>query len=154
VAEPVDPQALEHAARLESGGRAAAAARSDHQAGAVQEAARVLRGLKRPEEGARVLADAGHFVEAAQLLSESGDRAGALDRLVRMPVRDARYREGAREAVRLAILAGAVGVRFEQFVGSFIDSGPVDAEDRIALEALGELYARLGMPENAEEVFE
>jgi serine/threonine-protein kinase len=154
VAEPVDPQALEQASRLEHGGRTAAAARAYLDAGAVQEAARVLRGMKRPEEGARVLAEAGHFVEAAHLLSESGDRAGALDRLVRMPVRDPRYREGAREAVRLAILAGAVGVRFEQFVGAFIDSGPLEPEDRIALEALGELYARLGMPENAEEVFE
>ena len=153
MAEPIDPQALENASRLEHGGRAAAAARAYLEAGAVQDAARVLRGLGRPEESARVLADAGHFVEAARVLSESGDRAGALDRLVRMPARDPRYREGAREAVRLAILAGAVGVRFEQFVGPFIDGGLQEGEDGPAFAALGELYLRLGMPENAEEVF-
>jgi eukaryotic-like serine/threonine-protein kinase len=153
VAEPIDPQALENASRLEHGGRTAAAARAYLDAGAVQEAARVLRGMGRPEESARVLADAGHFVEAAGLLADAGDRAAALERLVRMPVRDPRYREGAREAVRLAILAGAVGVRFEQFVGAFIDAGPREDEDLAAFEALGELYVRLGMPENAEEVF-
>lgn len=149
---PADPQALERAARLERGGRAAAAARAYLDAGAVQEAARVLRGLGRPEEGARVLAEAGLVVEAAQLLAESGDPATALDRLVRMPPRDPRYREGAREAVRLVVLTGAVGVRFEQFVGAFIDSGPQETADRPAFEALGDLYVRLGMPENAEEV--
>jgi serine/threonine-protein kinase len=153
MAEPIDPQALENASKLEHGGRTAAAVRAYLDAGAVQEAARVLRGLGRAEESARVLADAGHFVEAARMLSDAGDRAGALDRLVRMPTRDPRYREGAREAVRLAILAGAVGVRFEQFVGPYIDGGPREDEDRPAFEALGELYLQLGMPENAEEVF-
>ena len=153
MGEAADPRALEHAARLERGGRAAAAARAYLDAGAVQEAARVLRGLGRPEEGARVLAEAGWFVEAAQVLAEAGDVAAAMDRLVRMPPRDPRYREGVREAVRLAVLAGAVGVRFEQFVGAFIGSGPQDPADPPAFEALGDLYARLGMPENAEEVF-
>jgi hypothetical protein len=153
MAEPIDPQALENASRLEHGGRTAAAVRAYLDAGAVQEAARLLRGLGRPEEGARVLAESGHFVEAAKMLSDAGDRPAALDRLVRMPTRDPRYREGAREAVRLAILAGAVGVRFEQFVGPYIDGGPQEDEDRPAFEALGELYLRLDMPENAEEVF-
>src|SRR6187455_897663 len=153
MAEPIDPQALENASKLEHGGRTAAAVRAYLDAGAVQEAARLLKGLGRPEEGARILADAGHFVEAAKVLSDAGDRAAALDRLVRMPTRDPRYREAAREAVRLAILAGAVGVRFEQFVGPYIDGGPQENEDSAAFEALGELYLGMGMPENAEEVF-
>ena len=118
----------------------------------MHDAVRLLRGLGRSDEAARALSDAGLFLDAARLLAEEGDPAGALDRLVRLPARDARYREAAREAVRLAAKCGALDVRFEQFVGPFIDAGPGDAAEAAVFKTLGELYVRLGMPENAEEV--
>ena len=153
MADPSSARALAEAARLERSGRAAAAARAYLDAGAVQEAARVLRGIGRSDEAARVLAQAGLFLEAAHGLSESGDPAGALDRLVRMPPRDPRYREAACEAIRLAALTGALGVRFEQFVGGFIAAGPEGSAELPVFYSLGDLYVRNGMPENAEEVF-
>ena len=150
---PPDRRALEEAARLERSGRTAAAARAYLDAGAPVEGARVLVGLGRALEAAKALSDAGLFVEAARCLEETGDSDAALDRLVRMPVRDPRYREAAREAVRLVIRHGKLGVRFEQFVSNFIGSGPADEDERALFHDLGELYVSRGMPENAEEVF-
>jgi serine/threonine-protein kinase len=141
------------AGRLERSGRAAAAARAYLDAGAVTEAARVLCALGRPDEAARALSDAGLYVEAARCLSESGDAAGALDRLVRTPPAAPRYRDAAREAIALVRATGTLGIRFEQFVGPFIDDGPREDADFPAFYALGDLYAAKGMPENAEEVF-
>ena len=153
MAEPQNAQALAEAGRLERSGRAAAAARAYLEAGAVQEAARILRGLGRSEEAARALSDAGLHLEAASCLVQAGDPAGALDRLVRMPPRDPRYREAAREAIRLAALTDALGVRFEQFVGGFIATGPEDGAELPVFYALADLYDRHELPENAEEVF-
>ena len=149
---PPDPRALAEAARLEKGGRTAAAARAYLDAGAVTDGARVLAGLGRTGEAVKALSDAGLFVEAARLLVDTGDVDGAVDRLVRMPARDPRYRDAAREAVRLVIQHGKLGVRFEQFVSAFISSGPADEEDLALFHGLGGLYADRGMPENAEEV--
>jgi serine/threonine-protein kinase len=70
-----------------------------------------------------------------------------------MPPRDPRYREAAREAVRLASASGALDVRFEQFVSGFISAGPRDDEEMPVFLAPAELYAGRGMPENAEEVY-
>ena len=153
MSTPPDPRALEEAARLERSGRTAAAARAYLDAGAVQEGARVLRGLGRAAEAARALSDAGLFVEAAECLAEAGDAEGAFDRIVRMPPRDPRYREAARAAVGLVTRHGFLGVRFEQFVSGFIEDGPRDEDELALFHALGELYLRRGMPENAEEVF-
>ncbi len=150
---PPDPRALAEAARLEASGRAAAAARAYIEAGDAREGARILRGLGRATEGARALSDAGLFFEAAQYLAEAGDPAGALDRLLRLPRTDPRYREAAREAVRLTADGGPIGVRFEQFMSAFIAAGPADDAEMAVFHALGELYASRGMPENAEEVF-
>jgi eukaryotic-like serine/threonine-protein kinase len=153
LSSPPDPRALEAAARLERSGRTAAAARAYLDAGAIHEGARVLRGLGRTAEAAKALSDAGLFVEAAQCLAESGDPEGAFDRIVRMPSRDPRYREAAQAAVRIVIEHGFLGVRFEQFVSTFIDAGPGDEDDLALFYGLAELYLQREMPENAEEVF-
>ena len=102
---------------------------------------------------APILAEAGMFLEAARCHAESGDAPAALERILRVSVRDERYREAAREAVRLAAGLDTLSVRFEQFVGAYIASGAEADADLDAFHALGELYARQGMPENAEEVF-
>jgi serine/threonine-protein kinase len=153
MAPPPDPRALAEAARLEKSGRTAAAARAYLDAGAVTEGARILVGLGRPAEAVKALSDAGLFVEAAKALEDAGDTDGALDRLVRMPARDPRYREAAREAVRLVVAHGRLGVRFEQFVSGFIALGPSGGDELALFHDLGQLYVRRGMPENAEEVF-
>ncbi len=142
------------ARRLEKGGRGEEAARAYLRAGAAEEAIRVLRAAGRLEAGARLLAEAGLFLEAARFHVAAGDRAAALDRILRVGQREPRYREAAREAVWLAAALDTLSVRFEQFMGAFIASGPETEEEQAAFYALGELYDRRRMPENAEEVFE
>ena len=154
MADPPDPAALEGARRLEQGGRAEEAARAYVQAGAIADGVRVMRGCGRLDAAARMLSDAGLLLEAAECLVEAGDAAAGLERLLRVAPRDPRYREAARIAVRLACQLDTLGVRFEQFVGSFIAAGAQADEDLPVLYDLGELYLRHGMPENAEEVFE
>jgi len=102
---------------------------------------------------ARRLSEAGLFLEAARCHLEAGETKAALDRVLRVSPRDPRYGEAAREAVRLASALDTLSVRFEQFVGAYIEAGPESEEDQAAFYALGLLYARQRMPENAEEVF-
>jgi serine/threonine-protein kinase len=154
MAAAPDPAALESARRLEQGGRAEEAARAYVQAGAIADGVRVMRGCGRLDAAARMLSDAGLLLEAAECHVEAGDAAAALERLLRVAPRDSRYREAARIAVRLACQLDTLGVRFEQFVGSFIGAGAEADADLPVLYDLGELYLRHGMPENAEEVFE
>ncbi len=154
MAGPPDPAALESARRLEQGGRAEEAARAYVQAGAIADGVRVMRECGRLDAAARMLSDAGHLLEAAECHVEAGDAAAGLERLLRVAPRDPRYREAARIAVRLACQLDTLGVRFEQFVGSFIAAGAEGDADLPVLYDLGELYLRHGMPENAEEVFE
>ena len=123
MAGPPDPAALESARRLEKGGRADEAARAYVQAGAIEDGVRVMRGCGRLDAAARMLSDAGLLLEAAECHVEAGDAAAGLERLLRVAPRDPRYREAARIAVRLACQLDTLGVRFEQFVGSFIAAG-------------------------------
>src|SRR5437762_9304651 len=102
---------------------------------------------------ARRLSEAGLFLEAAQCHLEGGDVKAALDRALRVTSRDPRYAEAARLAVRLSSELDTLSVRFEQFVGPYIAAGPGTEEDQAGFYALGELYVRQRMPENAEEVF-
>jgi hypothetical protein len=102
---------------------------------------------------ARRLSEAGLFLEAALRHLEAGDGKAALDRVLRVTSREPRYAEAARLAVRLSSELDTLSVRFEQFVGAYIAAGPQTEEDRAAFYALGELYVRQRMPENAEEVF-
>ena len=153
MAGPPHPATLAQARRLENSGRAEEAARAFAAAGALEDVPRVLRSVGRLDVAARILADAGFFLEAARCHLEAGDAAAALERILRLPAKDPRYREAAREAVLLACQLDTLGVRFEQFVGGFIASGPSDDTDLSVFYQLAELYLKHGMPENAEEVF-
>jgi serine/threonine-protein kinase len=119
----------------------------------VDDVMRVLRAAGRVDLAARILADGGFLLEAARGQAEAGDPAGALDRIVRMPVGGAGYREAARQAVALACRIDALGIRFEQFVRGYIAGGPEEEADLAAFYDLAVLYLAHGMPENAEESF-
>jgi serine/threonine-protein kinase len=153
VAEASRAVTLAEARRLESGGRPEGAARAYTAAGAVDDAIRVMRGAGRLDLAVRILAEGGFLLEAARCQVEAGDAAGGLDRILRLPPKDPRYREAAREAVLLACRLDTLGVRFEQFVRGFIASGPLEDGDMPAFYELAELYLKHGMPENAEELF-
>jgi len=147
------PAALARARRLETVGRAEDAARAFAEAGATADVARVLRDQGRLDLAVRILGEAGFILEAARCQEEAGDADAALERILRLPVKDPRYREAAREAVGLSCRTDTLGVRFEHFVRGFIAAGPQDDDEIRAFYDLADLYVKHDMPENAEEVF-
>ena len=100
---------------------------------------------------ARSLAAAGRHRDAAVAYLHIGESRDALDNLVRIPVSDHEYRSSARWAVALAVELEVVELRLENFLSSFIATGPQDDAETAAFCDLARLYARRGFRENAEE---
>jgi serine/threonine-protein kinase len=142
------------AQKLEEQGKLDLALQAYVQLKRFAEAGRVARAMGRPEAAAELFADGGLPFEAAHAYLESGDTGKALENLCRVPKEDPRYRTAAAQAVRLGTNLNVLDFRLEHFIGSYVQSGPRDAEETQVFDLLAQLYAAHGFPENAREALQ
>jgi hypothetical protein len=84
-------------------------------------------------------------------MTPSADPPRALEDCLRVRPGDPRYRAACVRAVDLVPAQGRVSLEFENFIASFIRSGPLAAEERDAFYRLAHFYLDQGFPENAAE---
>jgi tetratricopeptide (TPR) repeat protein len=118
------------------------------------DAGRLAQQLGQGAEAAQLYADAGMLFESAEAYLAAGDTGKALENLTRVPRDDPRYRAAAVLAVRLATNLGVLDFRLEHFLGSYVKSGPRDAQEMQAFDLLAQLYLAHDFPGNAREVLE
>ena len=118
------------------------------------EAAAVAEKLGRMQDAAQLYADAGLPYPAAHAYLQLGDTGKALENLTRVPRSDERYRTAAMQAIRLATNLGSMDFKVEHFLGAFVKTGPVDADEIAAFEQLAQLYVTHDLPGNAREALD
>lgn len=143
---------LATAQRLEEQGKREQALEVYVQLKKFGEAARLARALGRLEDAASLFAEAGMAYEAASCYHKLGDTGKCLDNLVRVPRDDRRYRNACGLAIKLSSELGVVSLALEQFVGTYLASGPQDDKELEAFYLLGKLYRQHDLVDNAREV--
>jgi serine/threonine-protein kinase len=123
------------------------------QAKAFADAGRIARKLGKPAEAGPYFEEAGMYFEAAVCWNEAQDQRRCLDALVRIPRDHPKYRGCAVRAIGLAAQFGEVGFELDQFLSRFLSTGPENAGEIDSFVAIGKLYAKHGLPENARECF-
>jgi serine/threonine-protein kinase len=144
---------LEAAKRLESEGKFQLAMEAYIQLRQLGSAARMARMLKQPEQAAKLFSDGAMPYESALCYLELGDTGKALDQFCRVPRDDARYREAAMQAIKMASSLNALDFVLENFLTSFVRQPPTSNREAEAFYELGRLYQRHDFVENARDAF-
>ena len=144
---------LDGAKRLEAEGKFQLAMEAYIQLRQLGSAARMARMLKQPEQAAKLFSDGAMPYESALCYLELGDTGKALDQFCRVPRDDARYREAAMQAIKMAAGLNALDFVLENFLSSFVRQPPTSNREAEAFYELGRLYQRHDFVENARDAF-
>lgn len=144
---------LDAAKKLESEGKYQLAMESYIQLRQLGSAARMARMLKQPLQAAKLFSDGAMPYESALCYLEMGDTGKALDQFCRVPRDDARYREAAMQAIKMAASLNTLDFVLENFLSTFVRQPPANAREADSFYELGRLYQRHDFVENARDAF-
>jgi eukaryotic-like serine/threonine-protein kinase len=116
-----------------------------------REAAQLAETLDRGADGARLLESVGAYGEAALTYLAAGQRPQSLAALLRIAPGNPQYRSACVRAVALAAELRAMGVVLEQFLSSFVRSGPLSAIELDTFYRVALIYEKQSLLGNAEE---
>lgn len=116
--------------------------------------AKAAEGASQFAVAARLFADIGQLGHAVRCYLAAHDNEGALVTILRIPKDDPLYRDACVLAIRLAVALDRVDFDFDQFVGRFLDSAPVNEGELDAFYSAALLFERNGFAENARDVLQ
>ena len=144
---------VDAAKKLESEGKYQLAMEAYIQLRQLGSAARMARMLKQPMQAAKLFSDGAMPYESALCYLEMGDTGKALDQFCRVPRDDARYREAAIQAIKMASNLNSLDFVLENFLSTFVRQPPTSNREVEAFYELGRLYQRHDFVENARDAF-
>jgi serine/threonine-protein kinase len=139
------------ARRLEADGKHQLALEAYLQLRMLADAARMSRLLGQIQQAAQLFSDGAKPYESALCFIELGETGKALDQFCRVPRDDARYREAAVQAIRLASQLNHLDFSLENFLTSFLRDPPRSTREADAFYEMARLYQRHDFADNARD---